>query len=228
MSRTPEHQKEIDDINEHVRLYLEEGQEDSLEWLILQFEPFLKSQTTRYCRQYAGVFSWEQAMQEARIIFMDLVNEFTIGGTAYFNVYMQKKLPRRLWYQFSKEIKRRSRTLSHSDEQMANLHTYDGIYLVKEDRQRLIETEDLRLTEQDFEDHLIEDMETAAKLEAINQCLFDEALLTEREREMFIRSVINKEEQASIAEDWGIKRSRVSRIVAIAIDKIKDHLSLSI
>lgn len=217
---TPEHQKQIDEINSHVEAYLVDKDEDALTWLILQFDPFIRSQSTRFCLKFTGVFDRESAIQEARIIFMDLVNEYEIGGVAYFNVYIQKKLPRRLWYQFSKEIKRRAKTISHADDQMMNLHTYDGVYMDKSDRRRLVENEDLKINVGDFSDELIADSETEAKINAIFDALYDEDLLTEREQEMFIRSVMNKEEQASIAKDWGLKRSTVSRIIAGAVEKI--------
>lgn len=218
---TPEHQKQIDEINEHVRRYLVEGERESLEWLIETFQPFLKSQVTHYTRKYPNVLRRDEALQEAMCIFMDLTNEFTIGGTAYYNVYLQKKLPRRLWYKFHKEIKRRSRTLSHSSDQMENLTAYDGNTFDKSDRQRMVDLEALQEGD-DFSDQIGEREERSKLVGELWDVINDDEVLTEREREMFIRSVIHGEEQASIAGDWGVKGSTVSRIITKATKKLQE------
>ena len=218
----PEHQKQIDDINNHVERYLVDGEEGSLEWLIEQFQPFLKSQVTHYMRKYPGVLKRPEAMQEALCIFMDLTNEYTIDGVAYYNVYLQRKLPRRLWYKFQQEIKRRSRTLSHSDDQMKNLHTYQGNVFSVEDCRGMVDPADL--VQPDFSDDVISRMEQKELFTQIVEIINDSDVLTEREREMFVRSVIYNEEQASIAGDWGVKRSTVSRIITKATNKLKDAI----
>ena len=152
---------------------------------------------------------------------MDLVNEYTIGGTAYFNVYIQRKLPRRLWYKFSKEIKRRGKTISHTPDQMQELHTYDGVFLDVADRQRMIETEQLRMTEPDFQHSFIANEEEKGKLQAIYDYMFDSSFLNDEEREFLIRHICNKETMIQISLEYDITTSAVSKIINGGIKKIQ-------
>lgn len=202
MTRSKEHQEKIDMINGWVQDFFD-GDETAGDKLIDQFEPFLNKSCNRFMKYYQGVFEWDTAIQEARIIFYELLREYTIGGTAYFNVYIQKKLPLRLRYCFVKEIKRRTRDLSHSDEQFAQ----NGLLGAdeREDYDDLLESEENRFL-----------LQQAMKAIEISD-------LTDRERDMFL-SHMNGESHTSIASRYSISRSRVSRIIKNTVEKIQERI----
>lgn len=194
-----EHQRKIDQINEWVRRYKEEGDMEAGEALIAQFQPFILKQCNKYHRIYAGVHPWEHVVHEANTIFYMLLNEYTIGGDAYFNVFIQRKLPLRLRYFFIQEIKRRQRDLSHSEDQFIDY----GLIGSRDDTE-----------------HLLDGIDQNEKLKEVLEVLNSDAI-TDRERDMIIRNIIKGESHESIATSYGISRSRVSRIIKGAIEKIQ-------
>lgn len=197
-------QEQIDLVNRLVEEYKVRGNQESLVQLIEEFDKFLKKQASRFCNYYKGVYPWDVAVQEARVIFYDLVEEFTIGGDAYFTVYIQRKLPLRLRYFFIKEIKRRSRDLSHSDEQF-------------KEKGLLGEAPD------EIND-VLENIDNQKRLNEIYEALDNPDVLTDRERDMVIRNIIHQESHESIAREYGISRSRVSRIIKASIGKIQSEV----
>lgn len=195
----------IDQINEWVRQYKEEDNKEALTHLLEQFSPFLKKQCRRFCKLFPGVHPYSHVIHEARIIFMDLLDEYTIGGPAYFNVFIQRKLPFRLRYFFTKEIRRRSRDLSHDEEQFTK---YDLIG-VKDDTQEVVE-----------------DMDRQEKMDFIMNLMYEGDLLTEREVDMVTRSIVLGQRHEDIAALYGISRSRVTRIVNGALKKLREEAEL--
>lgn len=199
--RSAEHQRNIDQINQWVQDY-KNGDVEAGDKLIKQFEPFLKKQCNRWSEIYKGVHPWDHIMHEANIIFFNLLNEFTIGGPAYFNVFIERKLPLRLRYFFIKEIKRRQRDLSHSDEQLLD--------------EGLVKSHD------DIED-LVLNMDKNDKLKDIFKALNSD-VITSRERDMVIRHILKGESHTSIAAMYNLSRSRVSRIIMGAIEKLQGEV----
>jgi RNA polymerase sigma factor (sigma-70 family) len=200
--RSAEHQRRIDQINQWVNEY-KAGDVEAGNKLIKQFEPFLAKQCNRWGRIYKGVHPWEHQMQEAQVIFFNLLNEYTVGGPAYFNVFIERKLPLRLRYFFIKEIKRRTKDLSHSDDMMLE----EGL-----------------LGHSDDMEELITDLDNDDRLKDIYEALRNPDVLTDRERDMVIRHVIHNESHTSIAASYGLSRSRVSRIITNAIDKLRGEV----
>ena len=101
-------------------------------------------------------------------------------------------------------IRRRTRDLSHSDEQFVE--------------KRLIEdTEDAI---QEIEDDIV----NSEKLREIMEVINDGKTLTDRERDMLLSSIINQESHQEISERYGISRSRVSRIIKASIEKIQSEV----
>jgi len=181
--------EQIDKINNLVYDFKVNGNMESAEKLLMEFDSYLKKQTHRLFSYYQGVYPWDHAFHEAQLIFYQLLMEYTIGGDAYFTVYIQRKLPPRLRYFFAKEIKRRTRNLSHSDEQLLE--------------KRLVgDTEDVI---QEIEDDIV----NSEKLQEILEVIHDGKTLTDRERDMLLSSIVNQESHQSISERYGISRSRV-------------------
>jgi RNA polymerase sigma factor (sigma-70 family) len=205
MARTEVQQAKIDRINELVRRYKEEGCEDSIGLLLVTFDPFLKKQCNKWSQVYKGVHPWDHIVTEAQLMFYELTNEYTIGGEAYFNVFIMKKLPFRLRYFFIKEIKRRQRDLSHSEEQFLEGDLIGAM---------------------DDMAGIADDMEQSERLVRLWNILGSE-LVTPRERDIIIRNVLHQESQESIAQGYGISRSRVSRIIKSALDRMREEAYLN-
>lgn len=200
---TDAQQQRIDQINTWVADFKENDNMESAEFLVKQFEPFLLSTSNKLNKMYSGVHAWEHIVQEARVIFYDLLGEYTIGGVAYFNVYIQRKLPLRLRYFFIKEIKRRSKDLSHSEDQMTIEH--------------LIE-------DYDNVDIAIDDMVVKQMLGDAYFALDQENVVSSREKDMILRNLMGGESHESIADDYKLSRSRVSRIIKNGLRKIREYL----
>ena len=194
-------QEQIDKVNNLVYDFKVNGNMESAERLLVEFDSYLKKQTHKLSTYYQGVHSWDHAFHEAQSIFHQLLTEYTIGGEAYFTVYIQRKLPLRLRYFFVKEIKRRTRDLSHSDEQFVE--------------KRLIgDTGDIMREVND-------DITNSEKLQEILDVINDEETLTDRERDMLMSSIVNQESHQAISDRYGISRSRVSRIIKASIEKVQ-------
>lgn len=197
-------QEQIKKVNDLVYDFKVNGNMESAEKLLMEFDSYLKKQTHRLSSCYPGVHSWDHAFHEAQLIFHQLLTEYTIDGEAYFTVYIQRKLPLRLRYFFVKEIKRRTRDLSHSDEQFIE--------------KRLIgDTGDVMREVND-------DITNSEKLQEILDVINDGETLTDRERDMLLSSIVNQESHQSISERYGISRSRVSRIIKASIEKIQSEV----
>ena len=197
-------QEQINKVNDLVYDFKVNGNIESAEKLLMEFDSYLKKQTHRLFSYYQGVHSWDHALHEAQLIFYQLLTEYTIGGDAYFTVYIQRKLPLRLRYFFVKEIKRRTRDLSHNDEQFIE--------------KRLIgDTGDII---QDIDD----DIANSEKLQEILDVINDGETLTDREKDMLMSSIVNQESHQAISDRYGISRSRVSRIIKASIEKIQSEV----
>lgn len=202
-----EHRKRIDQINIWVSEYLVDGNREARDLLLAQFRPFLIRQSKKWDRYFSGVHPMDHIMHEAQIIFCNLLDEFTIGGTAYFNVYIQRKLPFRLRYFFVKEIRRRTRDLSHSDEQLADL---DGGRMP---------------TVEDCSTSVAERLDRASDVSRIMRVIDNNQTLNPRERQILIRHLLGGQSHEAIALIYGISRSRVSTIIKNAIAKIRRVLN---
>lgn len=194
-------QKKIDKINELVAGY-KDGEDGNAQILLSIFKPFLLKQCNKYNQFYPGVHQWTNIEQEAMIIFYDLLNEYTIGGVAYFNVFIVKKLPFRLRYFFIKEIKHRGKNLCHDDDQML-MHN-----LVSDDCEI---------------DQMMENFEDSENAKMIKD-LIDSDLLNDRERDMLLKNIIQGMSHENIALGYGISRSRVSKIIGNSLKKIRKEL----
>jgi RNA polymerase sigma factor (sigma-70 family) len=202
MTRTAEHQARIDQINIWVQEY-KDGDVEAANKLIEQFKPFLAKQSNRWDKIYSGVHPWDHIMQEAMTIFFKLLGEYTIGGPAYFNVFIERKLPLRLRYFFIKEIKRRGRELSHSDEQMRDDNLIGSVDNIGD---------------------LVIAMGQNDRLKEIWDTLGRDDVLTDRERDMVIQNIIHEVSHEKIAAAYGISRSRVSRIIKKAIERLQEEV----
>lgn len=194
-------QKKIDKINELVAGY-KDGEMENAQTLLHIFKPFLLKQCNKYNQLYPGVHNWINIEQEAMIIFYNLLNEYTIGGVAYFNVFIMKKLPFRLRYFFIKEIKHRGKNLCHEEDQML-VHN-----LVSEDCEinKMMES--------------LEDSENAKMIIG----LINSDLLNDRERDMLLKNVLQGMSHEKIAQGYEISRSRVSKIIGNSLKKIRKEL----
>ena len=195
-------QRKIDKINELVAGY-KNGEVENAQILLDIFKPFLLKQCNKYNQLYPGVHNWINIEQEAMIIFYNLLNEYTIGGIAYFNVFILKKLPFRLRYFFIKEIKHRGKNLCHEEDQML-MHN-----LVSDDCgiSRMMEN--------------MEDLENAKMIVG----LIESDLLNDRERDMLLKNVLQGISHEKIAQDYEISRSRVSKIIGNSLKKIRKELT---
>lgn len=190
-------------INELVEDFKVNGNVRSGEIVIEMFKPFIIKNCDKYNKLFPNVYEWSSIEQEAMVIFHQLMNEYTIGGVAYFNVFIVRKLPFRLRYFFVKEIKHRTKNLCHEEGQMTQ-------YI---DNNKDIDT---------VED-LISNIEDAEHLKMI-QGLVESDLLNDKEREMLKANMQGKSHK-EISEVHGISRPRVTRIINNTINKIKKEIA---
>lgn len=194
-------QAQIDHINYLVEQYKVYGDAEACEELFQIFHPFILKHCNILNKLYSGVFPWPDIKHQANLIFYDLINEYQIGGDAYFNVFIQRKFHFRLRYVFVKEIKHRTRHLCHNDEQFlqynmvddnnTEMQVMDGLY--NQDRERL----------------------------KIIAELLDGDLLTEREKHMLQLSIFEQKGHKEIGEIYGISRSRTTRIIRDSLNKLQ-------
>ena len=196
-----EHQEKIDLINSLVKNYKLEGDLEAGEKVILMFKPFLLKNCEKYNKLFPNVHPWTSIEQESMIIFHQLMNEYTIGGTAYFNVFIMKKLPFRLRYFFIKEIKHRMKNLCHGEEQFAQYNLQDNTMPCEV---------------------MIDNMEDEEHLEMIHG-LINSDLLNDREREMLMLNMDGMNHD-KIADKYGISRSRVTKIIGNVLKKIRKEI----
>jgi hypothetical protein len=199
-------QQKIDMINEWVRAYLEDGDKDARVSLLAQFHPFLIKQSKKHDKLYPGVHPIRHAIHESQIIFCDLLDEFTIGGTAYFNVYIQRKLPFRLRYFFVKEIRRRMKYLSHSDEQFMVMY------------------ENTIPSVADHSMDVIRDIDKGDDLLRVMEIINDGFTITDRDKAILLSSMFDGRSHEQIANMHGVSRSRISTIIKNTIMKIRKEL----
>ncbi|AZS49253.1 sigma-70 family RNA polymerase sigma factor [Bacillus phage vB_BpsS-140] len=194
-------QNQIDKCNMLVENYKINGDQQARLDLLAEFDAYIKKQVGRWSNYFKGVHPYEHSYHEARIIFCELLDEFTIGGTAYFTVYIQRKLPLRFRYFFIKEIRRRQRDLNHNDEQLDRLE------------EMVIDDEDNGIEE------MLSLMVQNQKLQEVYDAM--KKALSDREIDMVNSHLLNGETQRSIASRYGISRSRVSNTIKLAIEKIQ-------
>lgn len=194
--RNQSSQERIDRINELVRRYKQEGDEDARIQLLEEFHPFLLKHSKRLYSMYYDVHPWGDVIHEAQIIFCKLLDEFIIGGDAYFNVYMERKLPLRLRYFFIQEIEHRKRNFLWDDDK------------IKEHSQ-------FSITDDAYK-QFIEIMHIMKNSDKIN----------DREIDMLMKHVVHGKTHQEIATEYNISRSRVSHIIRRAITKIRKELGL--
>lgn len=197
-----ERQRQIDKINRLVESYKIDGDIQSAHQLLHEFELFLKKQSNSWYSYFQGVHEWEHVYQEAMVIFFKLLDEYKIGGDAYFTVYIQKKLPLRLRYFFIKEIRRRKRDLSYSNDQFI--------------KQNLLGTAG------DIADDVVRNMTIEDGVSDILDAM--KQVLNERQIDMVMRSIVEEESHQSIADSYGISRSRVSKIIQISIERVRKYI----
>lgn len=197
-----EQQEKIDLINKLVEDYKVRGDNKACEQIIEMFKPFLLKNCKKFNDLFPGVHEWETIECEAMMILYQLIDEYTIGGTAYFNVFIMKKLPFRLRYFFIKEIKHRTRNLCHEEEQFMQYDTADV-------------TLDL--------DVMFENVEDKQHLKMIKE-LVESDLLSDRDREMLALNM-NGKSHDEIAKQYGISRSRVTKIIGNILRKIKKEIA---
>lgn len=188
-------------INELVEDYKKNGNNESAEKIIEMFKPFILKNCYKFNKLYPGVHEWSSIEQEATWIFYQLLNEYTLGGAAYFNVFIVRKLPFRLRYFFVKEIKHRSRNLCYNEDQMMIYNTFDG-------------SNDI--------DDLINNINDQEQLKMIKG-LIESDLLNDREREIFKANMSGKTHK-EISEMFNISRPRVTKIINDIIIKIKQEI----
>lgn len=201
-----EKQQKIDMINGWVRSYKEDGDREARVSLLAQFHPFVLQQSKKFDGLYSGVHPWEHVVHECQIIFSDLLDEFTIGGTAYFNVYIMRKLPFRLRYFFVKEIRRRQKYLSHSDEQF------------------MVMDEGAMPSVADHADDVVRDVDKGDDLLRVMEVINDGFTITAREKSILLTHLFEKKSHEQIATIHGVSRSRISTIIKNTILKIRKEL----
>lgn len=189
-------------INELVEDFKVNGNSESGEKVIEMFRPFIIKNCDKYNKLFPNVHEWLSIEQEAMVIFYQLMNEYTIGGAAYFNVFIVRKLPFRLRYFFVKEIRHRSKNLCHEGQQMAQYIDESGIGSIED---------------------LLTNMEDKEHLKMIKG-LIESDLLNDKEREI-LKANMNGKNHREISEMYGISRPRVTRIINNTIKKIKQEIS---
>lgn len=194
-------QDKIDLINKLVEDYKVNGNVKSGEEVIKMFKPFLLKMCEKYNKLFPNVHEWATIEQEAMVIFYQLMNEYTIGGVAYFNVFIMKKLPFRLRYFFIKEIKHRTKNLCHEESQLLQYNKAEEV---------------------DILDDMLTDMEDREHIRMIKE-LIQSDLLSDRDRDMLLMN-INGISHEKIAEKYGISRSRVTKILGGIIKKIRKEI----
>lgn len=194
-------QEQIDHINALMLEYKTTGSKEASEEIFTIFRPFIIKHCKELNMMYPGVFAWADIVHQANIIFFDLMNEYEIGGVAYFNVFIQRKFHFRLRYVFVKEIKHRIRNLCHNDEQLLQYNMIDD-----------------HDTERNVMDNLYnQDIE---RLKIIAELMNDD-LLTDREKHMIHLNIVEKKGHEEIGKIYGISRSRTTKVIRNALNKLQ-------
>ena len=82
----------IAEINRRVALS-QDGDNESMEWLLRQFEALIVSVTKKFYIGHANLISWEELYVWSRSEFTKLtLHDYTIGGPAYYNVFVKRML----------------------------------------------------------------------------------------------------------------------------------------
>ena len=190
----------INTINELVAAYKQQRNPQIMAELLKQFMPLIFKYSKIYAKQYVGVHEWQHVVHEAQVMFCELVDEYIIGGSAYFTVFVERKLPFKLRYFFVKEIRRRTVYLSHSWEQIESMNLpsnngsiFDGV-IAKEQAQ------------------------------AIWAIMQDRSVINKREFDILFRCFWNQASHQKIADMYNISRPRITQIVRVALQKIKKKL----
>lgn len=203
--RNQSSQARIDRINELVRRYKLEGDEDARIQLLEEFHPFLLKHSRRLYSMYYDIHPWDDVIHEAQIIFCKLLDEFIIGGDAYFNVYMERKLPLRLRYFFTQEIEHRKRNFVWDNDKIKEHSQFSTV---------------------DYADSLIDRLDTHKQFAEIMRIMRDSNKINDREIDMLMKHVVHGKTHQEIAAEYNISRSRVSHIIRRVITKIRKELGL--
>ena len=196
--------EQINHINELVRQFKEENNGQACAELLQIFRPFILKHCKILNKLYSGVFTWADIEHQANLIFYDLLNEYEIGGPAYFNVLIQRKFHFRLRYVFVKEIKHRTRNLCHSGEQLLQYNLIDD----NNTETQVMNT----LYNKDRE-----------RLKIIAE-LMESDLLTERECHMIKLNIFEGKDHKEIGETYGISRSRTTKVIRNALNKLQKEI----
>ena len=194
-------QETIDHINCWVKEFKEDNSKEAATKLLEQFEPLIYKTCNRLRSFYNDVYPQDEVEQEARVIFYDLLCEYTIDGRAYFNVYMQRKLHLRLRYFFTKEINRKKKFIDMEDsamEEVSDNYSPHELYVDEIDKQEV--------------------------LEEVLMAIDNREILSEREASMVHSHFIEELSHQQIADSHEISRSRVSRIIKKAVDRLQEEV----
>ena len=197
-------QEQIDHINYLVEQYKIYGDGEACEELLQIFRPFILKHCKILNKLYSGVFTWPDIEHQANLIFYDLVNEYEIGGNAYFNVLIQRKFHFRLRYVFVKEIKHRTKNLCHNDEQFLQYNIVDD-----------------NSTETQIMDNLYNQDKERLKIVAE---LLEGDLLTDREKHMLQLNIFDQMGHEEIGKIYGISRSRTTKIIRNSLNKLQREI----
>lgn len=203
--RNQSSQARIDRINELVRRYKQEGDEDARIQLLEEFHPFLLKHSRRLYSMYYDIHPWDDVIHEAQVIFCKLLDEFIIDGDAYFNVYMERKLPLRLRYFFIQEIGHRKRNFLWDDDK------------IKEHSQ---------FSTTDYTDSLINRLNAYQQFIEIMHIMKNSDKINDREIDMLMKHIVHGKTHQEIAAEYNVSRSRVSHIIRRTITKIRKELGL--
>ena len=193
--------KQIDHINDLVEKFKEKQDEQACAELLQIFRPFIIKHCKILNKLYSGVFTWADIEHQANLIFYDLLDEYEIGGPAYFNVLLQRKFHFRLRYVFVKEIKHRTRNLCHNGDQLLQYNLIDD-----------------NNTEMQVMDALYN--RDRERLKIIAE-LMESDLLTDRECHMIRLNIFEGKDHKEISEIYGISRSRTTRVIRNALNKLQ-------
>src|SRR5690606_20893221 len=127
---------------------------------------------------------------------------FVIGGDAYFNVYMERKLPLRLRYFFIQEIEHRKRNFVWDGDKIKEHPQFSTV---------------------DYADSLIDRLDTHKQFAEIMRTMKDSDKINDREIDMLMKYIVHGKTHQEIATEYNISRSRVSHIIRRVITKIREE-----
>lgn len=107
----------INQINTWVAL-AQEGDVPAMERLLSTFESLIKSTAKKYYDNNRHLITWDEILRFCESSFVELtIQSYTIGGQAYYNVYVKRMLNFRTLYYIEQIIRHRSRNVILTDDQ---------------------------------------------------------------------------------------------------------------